>query len=61
MIFAIVAAILAYNTANSAGRKGGWWALIALVAFIGSQLIVGATIGSPRSVGRKPYLRTTIF
>lgn len=45
MIFAILTAILAYRRANEAGRSGALWAVLGIVAFIGSQLAFGLAIG----------------
>ena len=51
MIFAIVAAVLAYRTANENGRNGLLWAVIAAALFIGSQLVVTFGIGILIGVG----------
>jgi flagellar biosynthesis protein FliQ len=40
MIFAIVAAILAYRKASGAGRRGWPWTLAAAGVFVGTQWIV---------------------
>jgi hypothetical protein len=45
MIFAIVAAVLAYRRANENGRNGLLWALAAAGVFIGAQLIVSTGAG----------------
>jgi hypothetical protein len=45
MILAIVFAYLAYKRASANGRNGILWALIAVAAFIGTQLVVGLGIG----------------
>ena len=45
MIFAIVAAVLAYRSANANGRNGLLWAVIAAALFIGSQLVVSFGAG----------------
>lgn len=45
MIFAIVAAILGYQKAKSAGRSGWLWAFIAVVTFIGTQFVTAIVLG----------------
>ena len=45
MIFAIVAAILAYRKARDSGRNGWLWALAAAGVFIGTQWIVSIGAG----------------
>ena len=44
MIFAIVAAVLAYRRANENGRNGLLWAFIAAGVFVGTQ--VGISVGA---------------
>ena len=45
MIFAIVAALLAYKKAKDSGRNGILWAFIAVGVFIGTQLLVSIGVG----------------
>lgn len=45
MIFAIVAAWLAYKKAKDTGRSAILWAFIAVAAFVGTQLLVSLIIG----------------
>jgi len=45
MILALIFAWLGYKKANNSGRNGFLWAFIALVTFIGTQLLVGLLIG----------------
>lgn len=45
MIFAIVAAWLAYRKAKDTGRNAIKWAFIAVAVFVGTQLIVGLGVG----------------
>ena len=45
MIFAIVAAVLAYRRANETGRNGLLWAALGAGVFIGAQLIVSVGAG----------------
>ena len=45
MIFAIVAAIVAYRTAKQNGRNGWLWAFAAAGVFIGTQWIVSLGAG----------------
>ena len=45
MILAILFAYLGYKRANDAGRNGILWAFIAAGVFIGTQVIVGLSIG----------------
>lgn len=45
MIFAIIAAVLAYRKAKDAGRNAWGWAFIAAGTFIGTQLIVALALG----------------
>ncbi len=45
MIFAILFAYYGYKKANDSGRNGIVWAIVALSAFIGTQLIIGLAIG----------------
>jgi hypothetical protein len=45
MIFAIVAAILAYKRASANGRNGWLWALAAAALFIGTQLVISTGAG----------------
>lgn len=45
MILAIVFAVLAYQKANNTGRNGIIWAIVAVFAFIGTQLLAGFAIG----------------
>jgi hypothetical protein len=51
MIFAIVAAFLAYNKAKASGRKGWVWALAGLAVYIGTQLLIGVAAGMIILVG----------
>ena len=41
MLLAIVFAYLAYKRASDSGRNGIVWAIIAVVTFIGTQILVG--------------------
>lgn len=45
MVFAILAAILAYRKANDTGRNGWVWALIAAVTYVGTQFVVAIILG----------------
>jgi hypothetical protein len=45
MIFAIVAAILAYRTAKESGRNGFLWAAVGAAVFVGSQSAVSFDAG----------------
>lgn len=51
MILAILFAYFGYKKANESGRNGILWAVIALAAFIGSQLITGLVIGVGIGIG----------
>lgn len=51
MIFAIVAAVLAYQRAQASGRKGWVWAIAGLGVYIGVQLLVGMAAGMIIMVG----------
>lgn len=51
MILAILFAYLGYKRANNNGRNGILWALISAGAFIGTQLIVGLSIGVAMGFG----------
>ncbi|HEX6125025.1 MAG TPA: hypothetical protein VFZ23_06575 [Pyrinomonadaceae bacterium] len=51
MIFAIVAAILAYKKASQNGRNGWLWALAAAGVFIGAQLVVSTGAGFMMGIG----------
>lgn len=51
MILAILFAYLGYKRANNVGRNGILWALIAAGAFIGTQIIVGLSIGVAMGIG----------
>ena len=51
MIFAIVAAILAYRKASGAGRRGWLWALAAAGVFIGTQWLVSIGAGLLMGLG----------
>lgn len=45
MLFAIIAAVLAYRKANDTGRNGFLWAIIAAVTFIGTQFAAAIVFG----------------
>lgn len=45
MLFAIVAAVLAYRKANDTGRNGILWAIIAVATFIGTQFVTALVLG----------------
>ena len=51
MIFAIIAAIVAYRRAKDNGRNGWLWAFIAAAVFIGTQLIVSVGAGLIMGLG----------
>jgi hypothetical protein len=51
MIFAIVAAIVAYRMAKNNGRNGWLWALAAAGVFIGTQWIVSLAAGLFLGIG----------
>ena len=51
MIFAIVAAVLAYQRAQASGRKGWVWAIAGLAVYIGVQLLIGVAAGMIIMVG----------
>ena len=51
MIFAIVAAFLAYKKALSSGRKGWVWGLAGLAVYIDVQLLIGVAAGMIIMVG----------
>jgi MFS family permease len=46
MLFAIIAAWIAYRRANDTNRNGILWAVIAGVSFIGTQFLVAFGIGA---------------
>ena len=51
MIFAIVAAVLAYRRANENGRNGWLWAFVAAGVFIGTQLVISIGAGLLSGLG----------
>lgn len=51
MLFAIVAAWLAYRKAKETGRNAIKWAFIAVAVFVGTQLIVGLAVGIMLGLG----------
>ena len=51
MIFAIVAAVLAYRRANENGRNGWLWAFIAAAVFVGTQLVISLGAGVVMGLG----------
>ena len=51
MILAIIFAYFGYKKANESGRNGILWAVIALAAFIGTQMITGLLLGIGIGIG----------
>jgi hypothetical protein len=51
MILAIITAVLAYQRAKGAGRKGWLWAVVGAVVYIGTQLFVGLAAGVFLGIG----------
>jgi hypothetical protein len=45
MVFAIITAWLAYKRAKDNGRNGILWAIVGLIVYLGTQLLIGAVIG----------------
>lgn len=50
MILAIIFVVLGYQRAKAVGKNGFLWAVIAGVAFIGTQLVVGVGIGAALAI-----------
>lgn len=51
MLFAIIAAWLAYKKAKETNRNAVLWAFIAVAVFIGTQLLVGVGAGIVIGIG----------